>query len=120
MSDDAQLNSDAFILLCSEKSTRDAGDHKLEDAFQSLSLKCHVESLQEHVPNSKVAYLPGAGALYQVGCVHAIVEGRWLCIFSGCVTADALMPQALGHALHRCKFQGTSLLCVYLIPNKQL
>ena len=80
----------AFPIVCSEKSVRNSSDQKLERAFQSLSLKRHLETLRAHVPDADTAYLPGAGALFQGNCSHAVIDGRWLGIFAGCVAASLL------------------------------
>jgi hypothetical protein len=78
--------ANAFVLVCSEKSTRESADFKLERAFQCLALKKQLDALQQGLPEAQAAYLPGAGAAYQAGCAHAIVDGRWLAVFVGCVS----------------------------------
>ena len=77
----------SFVLVCCEKSTKDAGDQSLERAFQSLSLKKHLDALQGQLPNAEAAFLPGVGIAFQAGCAHAVVEGRWLAAFVGCAHA---------------------------------
>lgn len=74
----------SFVLVCSEKSAKDAGDQSLERAFQSLSLKKHLNALQAELTGAGTAFLPGVGAAYQHACAHAVLEGRWLAVFAGC------------------------------------
>lgn len=74
----------AFALLCCQGNTRGSGDKSLERAFQSLSLKHHVETVHAAVEGSQTAFLPGAGAVYMNACEYAMVENRWMAIFVGC------------------------------------
>jgi hypothetical protein len=74
-----------FILVCPEKNIRETGDGKLERAFQSLALKQHLDALRAEMVGSQVAYLPGAGVAYTDGCIQAVVENRWLSVFTGYV-----------------------------------
>lgn len=83
MSSQPKDASAAFILVCPEKSIRETGDGKLERAFQSLALKQHLDALRVGLPESQVAYLPGAGVAYTEGCAKAVVENRWLAVFAG-------------------------------------
>lgn len=78
------VHDKAFALLCCHGNTRGSGDKSLERAFQSLSLKHHVETVHAAAEGSQIAFLPGAGAVYMPGCEYAMVENRWMALFVGC------------------------------------
>lgn len=60
-----------FALLCCQSSTRGSGDKSLERAFQSLSLKHHIETVHAaEAEGSQTAFLPGAGAVYTKSCEY--------------------------------------------------
>lgn len=96
----------AFALLCVQGNTRGSGDKSLERAFQSLSLKHHLESMHAAAEGSQMAFLPGAGATYMSGCDYALVENRWMAIFVGCdlhkPTQTVSIPALHGHVLLCC------------------
>lgn len=76
----------SFALLSVESHNQQTGDKDLERAFQSLSLKQRLAAIQTAVgsDDAKLAFLPGAGAVYMAGCKYAVVEDRWMAIFTGC------------------------------------
>lgn len=49
--------------------------------------KQRLEAIQTEVASdAKLAFLPGAGAVYMSGCKYAVVEDRWMAIFVGCAS----------------------------------
>jgi hypothetical protein len=85
--ENSQVHRESFALLGCESHHRDSGDKSLERAFQSLSLKQHLEAFEaSRMEDAKLVFLPGAGAVYMPGCKFALVEDRWLALFVGCAT----------------------------------
>jgi hypothetical protein len=122
----AQHEGKSFVLLCAEKSGRASGDAGLERA-----LKRTLDALQRELPDVQTAFLPGCSAAFQAGVAHAVVEGRWLALFVGCVSALAewlstrmdgphmLALLAVATVLTSFRFIGAVLfgMCLLLLPR---